>query len=189
MTDMTTARALWERHFPGQGRSLATFSITPPVDTLIAIPFDAAGEFDAIGLLAKAGGSGDAVVRGGLYDCDSSGLPGSLIEDAGEYQIDTGHAGPKDMLLSAPIVLSQPYWVVLLFGGTTVPPMGGSAAIPAWEMQRVFGISAGGIYSSSFNVAANNAFVAEFAYAALPSTFPAPTLSGNTIFVTVRSTV
>lgn len=188
MTDMTTARAFPERHFPGLGRSLASFSVTPPADTLIAIPFDTAGEFDAIGLLAKTGGSGDAVVRAGLYDCDSTGLPGSLIDATGEYPIHSGYIGPRDLLLSAPIALSQPYWVVLLFGGTTVAPMGASAAIPAADMQRVFGISPSSIYSSTFTVASNNAVVAAFTYGSLPSTFPTPTLSGNSVFATVRST-
>lgn len=187
MTDMTIARAFSSRHFPGRGRSLSTFNVTPLADILIAIPFDTAGEFDAISVLAKLGGSSDAVVRGGLYDCDATGLPGSLIEDAGEYSISTANHGQKDMLLSAPIALSLPYWAVILFGGTTMPQMLGSAAIPAAEMQRIFGVPGNALVSGIFNVAGNNAVTASYPYAALPATFPTPTLSGSTVYVSMRS--
>jgi hypothetical protein len=189
MTDMTTARAFPSRHYPGQGRSLSTFNVNPVVDTLIAIPFDTAGEFDSVTVLAKLGGSHDAVVRGGLYDSDSTGLPGSLIEDAGEYSISTTNAGQKDMLLSAPIALSLPFWAVILFGGTTMPQMLGSAAIPTAEMQRIFGVPGNALVSGIYNVALNNAVTAAFPYAALPATFPTPTLSGSTVWVSVRSTM
>lgn len=189
MTDMTTARALSERYFPGQGRSLSTTSVTPPVDTLIAIPFDAAGEFDVINVLVKSGGSGDAVMRAGIYDSDANGLPDSLIEDAGEYSISNSQSGMKDMPLSAPLTLSLPYWVVLLFGGTTMPPLQGSGAIPAAEMQRVLGLSSGSVYAGIYNVAVNNALTAAFPYAALPATFPTPTIGGSSLLVTLRTPV
>lgn len=187
MTDMTTARAFPGRYFPGQGRSLATFGVTPPSDTLIAIPFDAAGEFDAIAVLAKGGGSADAMMRAGLYDSKANGLPDSLIEDAGEVEIGNSHQGPKDLMLAAPRTMTLPFWVVMLFGGTTVPPMQGSAALPAAEMQRIFGISGANLYAGIYNVATANAVTSAFAYGPLPATFPTPTLAGNTIHVSVRS--
>lgn len=157
----------------------------PPLDTLIAIPFDTAGEFDAIFARLKTGTPG-AVMRAGLYDCDSNGLPDSLIEDAGEQEVDQTSNHMVQFPLSAPTSLSSPYWVVALFGGDTVT-MEGSAAIPAIEMQRIFGISTSNLDSGIYSVGSANAVIAEYSYAALPATFPTPTLSGSTLGLWLRT--
>lgn len=189
MTDMTTARAFPGRHFPGQGRSLSTFSMTPPLDTLIAIPFETAGEFDAIIALVRTPDSGDAVMRGGIYDSGPDGLPDALVEDCGEHSLAFSQPRFVEMMFSTPITLSTPYWVVALFGGTTAPAMQGTAAIPSAEAQKIFGINSGNLDGGIFSPTSANAVTAAFSYAALPATFPTPSLGGSTLWLSVRSTV
>ena len=187
MTDMNLARAFPGRYFCGQGRSIGTGGVVPPLDTLIAVPFDAGGEFDAIGALVKVGGSADAVLRAGIYDCDATGLPGSLIETTDEYEANTGHQNQFQFDLAAPVTLTDPYWVAILFGGTTAPEMLTGAALVSGEFQRLFGIAASAISTGVFNVNTANAVTASYSYAALPSTFPTPTLGGTSLWLGVRS--
>lgn len=193
MTDMTRARAFPERHFPAQGRAISASGIVPPLDKLIALPFDAGGTFDALCAWTKYGGSADSVVRLGLYGSNIDGLPGALIYDAGEYETNTAHQGGVALTLDEPRFLDQPYWVVALFGGTdpevetTAPTMVASAGIPSIEMQHLFGLNGGAINSAIFSAASQNAVLADFEYASLPEEFPAGTLGGTALWLTVRT--
>jgi hypothetical protein len=186
MADMTLVRSFPERHIPAQGRVLSSSGIVPPLNKLIALPFDAGGTFAQIGALIKYGGSGDSVMRAGIYDRDANGLPGSLIYDAGEFSTDNAHQGPLDMPLDEPRYFDTPFWVVALFGGETAPNMLGSGAISAIEMQHVFGLSPAHVQAGFFT--GSNAVTADYPYDALPAAFPETmTLSASALWLTVKT--
>ena len=187
MTDMTRARAYPGRHFPAMGRTLGTAGVVPPLNKIIALPFDAGGEFDAISVLVKFGGSGDAVLRAGIYSSGYDGLPATLLAEVSEHEVDTPHQGQIDMLLPEPIYLDTPYWVAAVFGGDTAPTMLASAAVNTAEMQRVFGVSSSQLQFGLFS--GSNAILVDQIYGSLPEEFPSGhALSATTLWLSVRST-
>lgn len=184
MTDMTLARAFSDRNFPAQGRAISASGTTPPLNKLIALPFDAGGTFDALSIMVKSSGSNDSMVRLGVYGSDASGLPGALIVDAGEA--DTTSTNEQIVIpLDEPRSFTSPFWVVAIFGGETAPTIQASAAIPAIEAQHLFGLSDAQVQASIFS--GSNAVVADQSYGALPETFPEGTISTSLIFVCVRT--
>lgn len=183
MTDMTRARAFPGRHFPAMGRTLSSFGSTPPLNKLVAFPFDVHSSFDAISMYIKTAGSTNSVVRAGIHGVLASGLPGALVYDTGEYS--TATSGPLIMPLDTTRLLDSIYWITVLFGGDTAPSMLSSNSPAAIEMQRIFGVSDNNI---EFGIANNvNAVVADYTYGPLPEEFPEPVLSGSSLWVAVRS--
>lgn len=187
MTNMTSGRIFPGRHFPAKGRVLGTAGATPPLNKLIALPYDIAGSFDAIAALNKYGGSGNALMRAGLYSCNFPGLPTTLLADTGDYEVDTAHQGLIAMALDETLYFDTPLWVVGLFGGDTAPNMLSSAAISAYEMQQTFGVGTSQLELGMFT--GSNAILADYEYGPLPETFPleSAVLSSSSLWLSLRS--
>lgn len=175
-----------DRYFLPSGRTISTFSTTPPLNTLIALPCAVNVEIEAVATLVKVAGSNDAVMRVGLYDVDyRTGLPGVSIELFPEVEVNASNQSIS-LPLNGKYIPADPYFIVVLFGGTTAPTMA-ACALDNADCQRLFGH--GTLQSGIFSAALTNAVLCEYEYGELPFDWSdlSPTLGGSSLMLAVKA--
>jgi len=119
---------------PRSGGYLAALTLTPGTAALVAqqarcteVVLSATATADRIGIEVTAGGAGSTIGLA-IYNSDSTGMPGTLVLDAGT--VDASTTGFKEIAISQ-ILGAGTYWLAALYVTGTAPTVRQSQNFPA----------------------------------------------------------